>query len=270
MASQVHQPPLSNLPNGNGNLGTLPTVKRIAFSSDRTGISEIWVANSDGSELAQLTNLKSTTGGSRWSPHGKQIAFLSQVAGQSEIYVIDAQGGAPVRITNNPAHDTAPVWSPDGKWIYFSSDRAGSFELWKVPPFENGAAVQVTHSGGYACILSADGNAIFLTKAHHDRNIWKQPLLNGEPSGPETEILQIHLTNWGNFDVSRDGIAYVPIEQGQAHVDFYSFAKKNTTKVATFGGAPDFGISISHADNSILFTQVNKPRRELILVENFK
>jgi dipeptidyl aminopeptidase/acylaminoacyl peptidase len=174
-----------------------------------------------------------------------------------------------VRITNNPAHDTAPVWSPDGKWIYFSSDRTGSFELWRVPAIENGAAVQVTHNGCYAAVLS-DGNAIYYTKSNHDGGIWKQALLNGEPTGPETEILPIHLTNWGNFDVSRDGIAYVPVEQGPAHVYFYSFAKANTTKVATFNGAPHFGISISRADNSILFTLVNKPRRELMLVENFK
>jgi len=244
--------------------------KKIAFSSDRTGSSEIWVANSDGSELTQLTNLKSTTGGSRWSPDGKQIAFLSQVAGQSEIYVIDAQGGTPVRITNNPAHDTAPAWSPDGKWIYFSSDRAGSYQLWKVPTVKNGAAVQITHNGAYAAILSADGSAIFYTKSHHDGSIWRQPLLNSEPSGPEIELLHVHLTNWGNFDVSHNGIAYVPIEQGPAHVYFYSFAKKSATNVAIFIGTPDFGISISPADNSILFTQVNKPRRELILVENFK
>lgn len=249
-----------------------PDGKRIVFASDRTGVSEIWIANADGSGLTQLTNVKSnTTGGARWSPDGKQIAFVSQVAGQSEIYMMDAQGGAPIRITNNSAHDTAPVWSPDGKWIYFASDRfGGTFELWRVPPIENGTAIQLTHHGGYASIFSADGNAIFYTKTHHGGGIWKQPLLNGEPSGSEVQILDVSLTNWGNFDVNSDGIAYVPIEQGSAHVYFYSFAKGSTAKLATFNGAPHFGISISRADNSIVFTQVNKPRRELILVENFK
>jgi hypothetical protein len=70
--------------------------------------------------------------------------------------------------------------------------------------------------------------------------------------------------------VSRDGIAYAPVEQGAAHLYFYRFANKSTTKVATYAGAPDFGISISPVDGSILFTQVTKPRRELVLVDNFR
>jgi len=71
----------------------------------------------------------------------------------------------------------------------------------------------------------------------------------------------VPLSNWGNFDVGRDGIAYVPVERGAKHIYFYRFADKSTTKVFTFTGAPDFGISISPVDGSIVFAQVTKPRR---------
>jgi hypothetical protein len=37
-----------------------------------------------------------------------------------------------------------------------------------------------------------------------------------------------------------------------------------------FSGTPDFGISLSPVDGSVLFTQVTKSRRELVLVENFQ
>jgi Tol biopolymer transport system component len=184
--------------------------------------------------------------------------------------MVDAQGGAPLRITINPAHDTAPMWSPDGKWIYFASDRNGPFEIWKVTPKENGIPVQVTHHGGYAAIFSADGKTMFYSKKDPAEGIWKQALVDGEPSGEESQILPVNLSNWGNFDVNQDGIAYVPVEQGTAHIYFYRFANRSTTKVAAFAGGPDFGISISPADGSILFSQVTKPRRELVLVENFQ
>ena len=248
-----------------------PDGKKIVFTSDQGGLPNVWVANADGYELTQVTTLKGNgAGGARWSPDGKQIAFISNVEGQWEVFMVDVQGGSPVRITNNPAHDTAPAWSPDGKWIYFASDRSGPFEIWKTLPKENSTPVQVTHHGGYSAIFSADGNTMFYNKKDPAEGIWKQDLVNGEPSGEESQILPVHLSNWGNFDVNRDGIAYVPVEKGAAHIYFYRFANKSTTKVTTFAGTPDFGISISPVDGSILFAQVTKPRRELVLVENFQ
>jgi eukaryotic-like serine/threonine-protein kinase len=248
-----------------------PDGKNIVFTSDQGGLMDVWVANADGFGMTQVTTLKGNgTGGGRWSPDGKKIAFLSKVDDQWEIFMVDAQGGIPVRITNNPAHDTAPIWSPDGKWIYFASDRGGTYEIWKTRPQENGIPQQVTHHGGYSAIFSADGEAMFYSKKNPAEGIWKQALVDGEPSGEESQILPVHLSNWGNFDVSRDGVAYVPVEQGTAHVYFYKFATRNTTQVASFAGAPDFGVSISPVDGSILFTQVTKPRRELVLVENFR
>ena len=248
-----------------------PDGKKIVFTSDQGGLPNVWVANADGYELTQVTTLKGNgAGGARWSPDGKQIAFIANVEGQWEVFMVDVQGGAPVRITNNLAHDTAPMWSPDGKWIYFASDRNGQFEIWKTLPKENATPVQVTHHGGYAAIFSQDGNTMYYSKKDPAEGIWKQALVDGEPSGDESQILPIHLTNWGNFDVSRDGIAYVPVEQGAALIYFYRFANRSSTKLPAFAGASDFGISISPVDGSVLFTQVTKPRRELVLVDNFQ
>ena len=42
--------------------------RRIAFASNRSGISEIWVANRDGSHPVQLTSSQRDTGTPRWSP----------------------------------------------------------------------------------------------------------------------------------------------------------------------------------------------------------
>ena len=146
----------------------------------------------------------------------------------------------------------------------------GAFEIWKDTPKENGTPVQVTHHGGYAAIFSADGKTMFYSKKDPAEGIWEQSLVDGEPSGQESQVLPVHMSNWGNFDVNQDGIAYVPVEQGIAHIYFYRFANRSTTKLAAFSGAPDFGISISPVDGSVLFTQITKPRRELVLVDNFR
>src|SRR5207253_273423 len=68
-----------------------PDGKRIAFSSGRTGSMEIWLANSDGSGVRQLTSLGAETGTPRWSPDSTRIAADSNVRGTGHIYVIDTR-----------------------------------------------------------------------------------------------------------------------------------------------------------------------------------
>jgi Tol biopolymer transport system component len=53
-----------------------PDGKRVAFTSARSGHTEIWVCASDGSNAVQLTFL-GIAGSPRWSPDGQRIIFDS-------------------------------------------------------------------------------------------------------------------------------------------------------------------------------------------------
>jgi Tol biopolymer transport system component len=68
---------------------------RIAFMSSRTGSEELWIANTDGANLHQLTNGPGETQGSpHWSPDGQTIAFDSKAAdGRWHIWIIGVVGG---------------------------------------------------------------------------------------------------------------------------------------------------------------------------------
>ena len=95
---------------------------KIAF--EREG--DIYVINSDGTGLEQLTNNLGVPGISSpaWSPDGLKIAFVSvrdHVLG--EIYVMNANGTDVTRLTNNAASDLDPAWSPDGQKLAFKSMR---------------------------------------------------------------------------------------------------------------------------------------------------
>ena len=71
-----------------------PDGNRIAFVSHRSGASEIWTCDSDGSNPVQLTSLGALTGSPRWAPDGKSIVFHSDAEGHFDVYVVDADGGA--------------------------------------------------------------------------------------------------------------------------------------------------------------------------------
>ncbi len=56
-----------------------PDSRRIVFISTRSGSSQVWAMNPDGSEPKQLTNIATEATGVLVSPDGKKIVFLSAV-----------------------------------------------------------------------------------------------------------------------------------------------------------------------------------------------
>ncbi|MFC1574262.1 DUF5050 domain-containing protein, partial [Candidatus Latescibacterota bacterium] len=120
----------------------------IAFVSTRDGNYEIYVMNSDGTNLTRLTNNPSDDLAPSWSPDGSKITFSSKRDGNYEIYIMNADGTNQTRLTNNSVFDEDPSWSPDGSKITFSSKRDGSEEIF---------------------IMDADGsNQISLTNSAYD------------------------------------------------------------------------------------------------------
>jgi eukaryotic-like serine/threonine-protein kinase len=144
-------------------LGVAPDGSHIAFTSNRTGSKEIWIANSDGSSQIQRTFFNGPAMGSpRWSPDGKWIVFDGYASGSSDLYLIPAEGGKPVRLTSDPGNEIRPSWSHDGQWIYFGWTRGGGApEIWKIRP-SGGEPLQVTRHGGTDAFETPDGQWLYV------------------------------------------------------------------------------------------------------------
>ena len=85
---------------------------------------EIYVMNSDGTDMKNLSNRPGKDNNASWSPDGRLIVFESTRGdGTEDIYVMNADSSNVRRLTDHPAADMLPRWSPDGKWISFTSRR---------------------------------------------------------------------------------------------------------------------------------------------------
>lgn len=103
---------------------------KILFYSDRDGDYEIYVMNSDGSNVTRLTNHPAPDTPISWSPDGTKILFVSDRDGPEEIYIMNPDGTGQTNLTNDSARDTSPDWSPDGTTIAFMSNREGNFQIY--------------------------------------------------------------------------------------------------------------------------------------------
>jgi serine/threonine protein kinase/Tol biopolymer transport system component len=240
-----------------------PEGKSIAFVSDRTGSSEIWVCDSDGHNSVQVTSFGGPEmGRPRWSPDSRKIAFNSSKEGRTDIYIVGVDGG-PVRRATREASNARPSWSRDGRWIYFGSDRSGEWQMWKVPD-QGGAAIQVTKRGGREATESADGKFVYYAKMQV-RGIWRVPVDGGE----ETQVLD--QGEMGRWALTSRGI-YVLADRA---IKFYGFGTRQWTTIKEFSievnlNVADTSFTVSPDDRWILYTQLDNAGSDLMLVENYR
>jgi Tol biopolymer transport system component len=102
--------------------------KLLSQSLVRPSKLELYVANADGSEAAQLTYLDAASFAPFWHPSQKRILFSSNQGDprgrEFDIWAVNIDGTGLERITYAPGFDGFPMFSPDGKTLAFSSNRA--------------------------------------------------------------------------------------------------------------------------------------------------
>jgi TolB protein len=126
---------------------------KVAFSSARTGDSEIWIADASGANPRRVTSFRGPDVAPTWNPRSNaQLAWVSGRTGEPQIYTMEQDGSNVQRITDS-GYAVSPSWSPNGQLLAFSWNRKygpgdpGGVDI-HVIDIASKNYIQLTHESG--------------------------------------------------------------------------------------------------------------------------
>jgi len=176
---------------------------KIAFSSSRSGDSEIWVADAGGGNLHRITEFKGPNVSPTWNPRtNAQISWVGGRTGLPQIYTMDQDGANVQRLTDG-GYAISPSWAPNGQLLTFSWNRKygpgapGGQDIY-VMDIASKRWLQLTHDAGSNDFpsWSPDGrHIVFQREIGHSVEIWTM-LADGTEQHQLTHNGTNSMPNW--------------------------------------------------------------------------
>ncbi len=146
-----------------------PDGSHIVYASDEDGSMNIYVMQSDGTDVKQVTHTTHCyNGGPFFSPDGKKIIFRAdrEVPDFLQIYMMDRDGSSLVQLTDNGAVNWAPFWHPSQDVVAYTTSIHGhyNYEIYLLS-ISTGMQYRVTHHPAFDGLptFNREGNRMLWT-----------------------------------------------------------------------------------------------------------
>ena len=167
-----------------------PDGKRLAYTTNTTGTSQVWVIDLPDGKPVQLTDYEDNVGFVRWLSDGSGLIFGKARGGDenTQFFFMTADGSGVRELTSDPRvrHNFGEI-SPDGKTIHYASNKRNRnyFDIYKMDiasgkeemiyQYDSNNSVAAVDASGKWLIVSRSGGELSL-----DNNLFLIELETGK------------------------------------------------------------------------------------------
>lgn len=141
-----------------------PDGKYIAYISDRTGETEVWLEAAEGGDPIQLTKDNDTYIRSiQWSPDSKSILYTDR---KNRVVTVDVASKTKKEILRNPESEFYDVsYSPDSQWLTYTKPAANQMSVVYIYNLKMGKEYPVTEKwyNSSEPVFSTDGKYLIFS-----------------------------------------------------------------------------------------------------------
>ena len=201
-----------------------PDSRHVVFYSELAG-GGLYSKAADGTgTLKRLTTTRAFQIPYSWSADGRTLLLeqrAGDLVGQGDIFVLSL-AGEPIAtpLVQTPLDEGEPAVSPDGRWLAYTSITPGGRPDVFVRPFPNveGGRWQISTSGGYSPLWSADGRQLFFINIGRTFSVPVETEPTFRPGTP-TVMFDLPQLYRGRsvrrqWDIARNGVRFMVLNPG--------------------------------------------------------
>ncbi len=241
---------------------------QIAFISERTGHSELYVGNLFFTETRQLTNDKANCTKPALSPDGRTVLYTSYYKnGFPDIYRINLSGGQREPFLSFKGVNTGATYSPDGTRVAVILSGSGNAELYTVSAGAREMKRLTTNKSLEANpSWSPDGRRIVLTSDQ----LGKPQLFEISAAGGAMKRLPTNISGYcaePSWNPRHDNlIAFTIAQAGEFEVALFD-SKTGESRVLTRGAGDAVEPVWLRDGRHLLYTERTPDYRRLVLLD---
>jgi len=255
-----------NVADGRGTI-VWTTDGRILYNAASQTGTDLWIANSDGTDPKQLSFNAGYNDWPSLSPDHR-IVFHSSRTGAQHLFRMDPDGSNLVQLTNGYAERNAAV-SPDGKWVYYNSSESSL--LWKVP-LDGGEPIQLTNEYAAYPSVSPDGKLVacfHFPKYDHEAQITIRSTDDMKVVSELKLAPGLWISRSIRWDADNATVIYANQSQGKVKVYRQSMYSGAPQELTTVKAEDEFEFSFSPDRRQLAYVST-KWNHDVVLIDGFK
>lgn len=136
-----------------------PDERRVAFTSNRTGVAAVYVKDVITEAEAPLVVMKESVMVDQWTPDGKFVIFRN--TGRAVWSVAVSGDRTPKMLVDTPYLEDEVHVSPDGRWVAYNADESDGWEVYVARFPEFTTRRRISGRGGVQPQWSGNGSELF-------------------------------------------------------------------------------------------------------------